>query len=67
MPPALFVLVIFEIGSLLYACAALDYDPPIYASCMAKVTGSHYHTQHFTGEIGSQELFAQAGIKLQSS
>jgi hypothetical protein len=43
--PALFDFVIFLIGSYVFVQAHLDCNPPIYASCVAGMTGSYHHTQ----------------------
>jgi hypothetical protein len=59
MPPTLFSLVIFEIGSCIFAWVDLDHDPPHYTSCVAEIIG--------LVEMRSCELFAQAGLKPQSS
>jgi hypothetical protein len=45
MPPAFYPLVIFETESLVFAWVDLDLNPPIYASCIAGMTGMHHHTQ----------------------
>jgi hypothetical protein len=48
--------------------AGLDHDPPIYNSCVAGMTGKHYHTQLFTGwDGGLTNFFAWAGLEPQSS
>jgi hypothetical protein len=57
---------IFEILGLLFVQASVDHDPPIYASCVAGMTGAYHHAQ-LSVEMASQELFAQAGLQLQSS
>jgi hypothetical protein len=44
-----FALVIFEIGSRVYAQAGLDHNPPIYASRIAEMTSMHHHAAHFIG------------------
>jgi hypothetical protein len=67
MSPALFALVNFEIGSCANAQAGLDWDPSIYASCGAGMTGVSHHTQHMLAEMGSRELFAQADLELISA
>jgi hypothetical protein len=43
--PALFTLVIFGIGSPVYAQMGLDHDPPIYASGVVVMTGTCHHIQ----------------------
>jgi hypothetical protein len=43
MPPALFSLVILEIGSCVYAWTSLEHDPPIYISHVAVMTGVCHH------------------------
>jgi hypothetical protein len=45
MPPALFVLVTFWIGSCVHAQASLDRDPLIYISHMAGIAGMCHWTQ----------------------
>jgi hypothetical protein len=45
MPPALFALVIFQIGSHGF-CPASNYDPPIYASYIAGITGTPPHSAY---------------------
>jgi hypothetical protein len=64
MSPALFLLVIFEIGSCTFAWASLDGDLPVEASCLAGMTGVCYHAQLLLIEMGSRELGAQAGLNL---
>jgi hypothetical protein len=59
--------VIFLIGSQIYAQAGLSYDPPIYISCVARMTGACHHAQLSLVKVGSHELFAQASLELQSS
>jgi hypothetical protein len=44
-PPILFVLVIFQIGSHIYAWAGLNHHSPIYASSVDGVTGVPHHGQ----------------------
>jgi hypothetical protein len=44
-PPTLFALVIFQIGSCIYAQAHLSHNPPIYASRAAGMTGMHLFTE----------------------
>jgi hypothetical protein len=39
-----FALVIFQIGSWVYALASLDHGPPIYASFIVDTIGVHLHT-----------------------
>jgi hypothetical protein len=51
---------------LLHAQASLHCDPPIYASCVARMKGMYQHTQLLLVEIWSHELFAQAILELQS-
>jgi hypothetical protein len=46
---AFFALGIFRIGSQLYYCDGLDDDSPIYASCIAGMTGMHHHAQLVIG------------------
>jgi hypothetical protein len=64
MPPALFALVIFEIGSYICIWASLDYNPLIYASCVVGATGALYHAQFLLVEMGPFDLFARAGLEL---
>jgi hypothetical protein len=45
MSPALFALVVFQIGSRIFAQAGLDHDPSVYVSHVAGITGSHHHIQ----------------------
>jgi hypothetical protein len=45
MPPALFALVIFGTGSLIYACAGLHHGPPTYAFHIAGMTGVYHNAQ----------------------
>jgi hypothetical protein len=49
MLPAIFALVIFEIGSPAYAQGSLDHNPPVYVPCGTKMTSTHHHTQIFIG------------------
>jgi hypothetical protein len=46
MPPALFTLVIFEIGSHVYALVNLELKPPVYTSLAGMIGGNH-HAQLF--------------------
>jgi hypothetical protein len=39
----------FLLGSHVYARASLHWDPPIYTSCIAGMTGTHHHTQFYIG------------------
>jgi hypothetical protein len=57
---------VFQIGSPAYALANLDYGPPIYASCIAGVTGACHQTQLLLVEMRSHYLFAQAGLEPRS-
>jgi hypothetical protein len=59
MPPDIFALVIFHIGS----CFILGRVPPFYVSHLAGMTGMHHHAKLFLVEIGCGELFCQAGLK----
>jgi hypothetical protein len=61
MPPAPFALVIFETGFHVYAKANLCLNPAIYTSYRAEMSSL------LLVEIGSHELFAQTGLKPQSS
>jgi hypothetical protein len=45
MSLALFVLVIFQIGSFVVTQAGLDHDLSIYASCVVGMTDMHHHAQ----------------------
>jgi hypothetical protein len=67
MPPVLFAFLIFGIGSSVYAWPGLDCYPPIYASCLAEMTGMHHHGQLLLVDVESLELFAQVGLEQQSS
>jgi hypothetical protein len=67
MPPVLFAFLIFGIGSSVYAWPGLDCYPPIYASCLAEMTGMHHHGQLLLIEIASCELFDQTDLKPKSS
>jgi hypothetical protein len=49
MLPDLFALVIFLIGSHFMPVPAGLWEPPIYASQVAGMTGVHHHTQFFIG------------------
>jgi hypothetical protein len=66
MLPALFVFISLQMESLL-CLDQLDCNPPIYASYIAGVTGMCYQTQFLLVEMGSYELFAQAGLQPPSS
>jgi uncharacterized membrane protein YdcZ (DUF606 family) len=61
---ALFALLTFRIGSLIYTQAnldcetSLDCDTPIYASCIAGMTGTFL----LLVEMGLCELFAWVGL-----
>jgi hypothetical protein len=65
-PPALFALVIFQIGSHVYTQAVLDCSPPLYASCGAGITGSFLYTQ-LLFEMGLQNFSAWSGLEPQLS
>jgi hypothetical protein len=67
MPPALFALAIFQIGSHFYNQAGLDLDSLIYASCVTGMAGAHYYIQILLLEMGSCELFAWVGFEHRSS
>jgi hypothetical protein len=41
----LFVLVIFQIGSSVFAWADLNQSPPMYTLCVAGMAGMCHHTQ----------------------
>jgi hypothetical protein len=45
MSQGLFAFVIFVIGSSVSAWAIMDHQLPIYASCIAGMTGMRHHTQ----------------------
>jgi hypothetical protein len=49
----LFALVIFQVGSCVYAWANLGHDPPIYAPCRADMTGLYHCTQLLLVEMGT--------------
>jgi hypothetical protein len=51
VPPVFYALVIFRIGSHVYACDHPDRNP-IYASCVAGMAGICYHAQLLI-EMGS--------------
>jgi hypothetical protein len=57
MPLALFALVIFQIGSYIYAQAGLDCNPPIYTSYMAEMTKACHYAQFFISCGGSLVKF----------
>jgi hypothetical protein len=40
-------LIIVQVGSHFYAWASLDHSSPVCASCVARITVTHYHTQFF--------------------
>jgi hypothetical protein len=68
MPPTLFVLLIFfPLGSLIYAQASLDHDPPIYTSCVTGITDMYHHTQFYWLRWGLAKLFAPHSLEPQSS
>jgi hypothetical protein len=47
-----------------YALASLDHDPPIYASCVAGMTGAHNHVHLFIGWHGvSWTFYAWTGLQ----
>jgi hypothetical protein len=52
---------------LLLGMASLDLSPPIYASCIARMTGMCHLTQCLLVEMGSHKFFAQGGLKPQFS
>jgi hypothetical protein len=58
-----FALGIFLIGCHVNAWESLNHDTPIFASCMAGMTGIHHHAQNLLIEIRSYELFARAGLE----
>jgi hypothetical protein len=51
-PKLFFALAIFQVGSPVFCWASLDFDPSDFVSCVAVMTGRHYHTQLFIGEDG---------------
>jgi hypothetical protein len=59
MPPAVFALVIFEIGFYVYAWAGLDLNP-MYASQVAGMTSMCHYTRLLLVEMGSLERFCLA-------
>jgi hypothetical protein len=52
---------------LLYDRVGLDGYLSVYASLKAGITGTGSQAQIFLVEMGSQELFAWAGLEAQSS
>jgi hypothetical protein len=64
MPPALCALVIFPIGSHIYAKTCLNDNPTINASYVAGMAVMHHHAQ-FSLVVGgsSHELFAWTGLE----
>jgi hypothetical protein len=70
MPPTFFALVTFLMGScvlFLQGGGQPDCDLPIYTSVVAGMTGVCHQAKLVLIEMGSLELFAQAGLKPQSS
>jgi hypothetical protein len=62
MPPALFALVILEMGGIsLFSQTILDLDPVFTLSPVARMTGPHHYWLRWGR--GSHQLFAQAGLK----
>jgi hypothetical protein len=59
-------LVIFQVGTHIYACIGLDCNPPTCTSCVPEMTGLFHHIQPLV-KIGSWKHFAQAGLELWSS
>jgi hypothetical protein len=55
---------VFQIRSHIYAHIDLDCDTPIYAFLIAEMTGTCHCAQLLQIEMGSHELFAQAGLEL---
>jgi hypothetical protein len=53
VPPALFALAIFQIGSHIYAQASLGCNPPVYSSQVAGMTGVYHHIHHSMVEMRS--------------
>jgi hypothetical protein len=71
-PPALFTLIILEIGSCFLLRQAWTVILLFYISTFPEMTGVYHHTQLFSFEMGPHELLPsplspQAGLKLQSS
>jgi hypothetical protein len=57
-PSPFFALGIFRIGLYIYTQASLGCDPPIYAFCLAGMTGTYHHPQPLLVEMGFLKLFA---------
>jgi hypothetical protein len=51
--PSFLLLIIFLIGSCVYAQAVLDHNPAIYASHVAGMADTYHHTQLLLVEMGS--------------
>jgi hypothetical protein len=64
--PAFFASVILGIGSHIYAPTGLDNDSSVYAYHITGMTHVCHHN-HLVVQMGSHELFALAGLKLQLS
>jgi hypothetical protein len=47
-----------------YALAGWDHHLPIYASCLAGMTGIHYHAQLLLVEMGSPKLFCPDWLQI---
>jgi hypothetical protein len=65
MPPALYALVTFEIGPLIYAQVGPDTGSPTYTSLRDGTIGAYHHAQLLLVEMESLELFfilAWAGL-----
>jgi hypothetical protein len=60
--PALFVFVILEIGSHFMPRLTWFMILPFVLPCIARITGVCHHAQSLV-EMGSCELFAQAGFQ----
>jgi hypothetical protein len=63
MTPALLAWVYFGDRVSLYAWDSLDCIPSIYASCIAEITGTHYHPQLLLVEMGSFKRFVWAALE----
>jgi hypothetical protein len=50
-----------------YAQASQGYNPPMYTTSVAGITGVHNHAQLLLVEMGFRELFALADLEPQSS
>jgi hypothetical protein len=66
MSPALSVVGIFRIVSKIYAWIGLSHDPPIYASCVARMVAPAT-TPRFYWDGGLMNFLPQTGLKLEAS